>query len=399
MRKTNSLIFRVLALIMVLCLTFTSCDLLGGVTGGGTVNGGNDSSVGDNSGNDTGNSGDGDNQSGNTDSNQGGTTDNNQSGTDDSNQGGTTDNNQGDNSDNNQGDNSDNNQGGNGQDGTTVTGTESINGGVDIPVGDVIVPKYLGEGDPWYVVNGNMPYFTDAEKATVTSYEKYGALDSLGRCTAAICCLGKDLMPTDERGSISSVTPTGWVQEQYDIVPGKYLYNRSHLVGWQLTDEDANKQNLITGTPMLNQKGMKRFEDMVADYIKETNNHVMYRVTPIFEGNNLLASGVLMEAYSVEDAGDGICFNVFIYNVQTGIGLDYATGRSWEIGAQEEDPSDAVEKTYVLNTKSKKIHEHDCSAAAKISAANREEVTGVYSEIYAELSAEGYTPCGICDPE
>jgi len=363
MRKTSSIILRLLALVMVICLCFTSCDLMGGTQNGGVQDG-------------TGNSqGEGNN-------NQGGTGD----------QGG-TENNQGS-TDNNQGSN-DNNQGGS----SVVTGTESLNGGVDIPVGDVIIPKYSGEGDPWYVVNGNIPYFTDAEKSETKSFENYGALDSLGRCTTAVCCLGKDLMPTDERGDISSVTPTGWVQEQYDIVPGRYIYNRSHLVGWQLTDEDANERNLISGTPLLNQRGMKRFEDMVADYIKETDNHVMYRVTPVFEGNNLLASGVLMEAYSVEDEGDGICFNVFIYNAQTGIGLDYATGRSWQIGVKEDDSTDAVEKTYILNTNSKKIHEHDCSSAAKISAANRDEVTGIYSEIYAELSAEGYTPCGICDPE
>lgn len=187
------------------------------------------------------------------------------------------------------------------------------------------LPEY--DGRPWVYVNDGQPFFT-TEEITANSYESYGDLDSLGRCTVCIASIGKDLMPTEKRGSISSVKPTGWKQAQYECISTKDLYNRCHLIGWQLTGENANKKNLITGTRYLNIDGMVDFENMTADYIKETNNHVMYRVTPIFEGNNLLASGVLMEAYSVEDQGEAICFCVYCYNVQPGVVLDYATGES-----------------------------------------------------------------------
>lgn len=187
------------------------------------------------------------------------------------------------------------------------------------------IPEYSGE--PYVVLQDNVPQFSQEEIAE-TSFEEYRELDSLGRCGVAVASVGQDLMPTEERGSIGQVKPTGWQSAKYDIVDGKYLYNRCHLIGFQLTAENANKQNLITGTRYMNVDGMLPFENMVADYVKETNHHVMYRVTPVFEGDNLVASGVQMEAYSVEDQGEGISFNVFVYNVQPGIFIDYETGAS-----------------------------------------------------------------------
>lgn len=204
----------------------------------------------------------------------------------------------------------------------------------DLPVDDYDVPSVDLNSIPefdgstaYVIINDNKPTFTE-EEITDVSFESYGELDGLGRCTVAIACVGVDIMPTDDRNSISSVYPTGWVQAKYDCVDGKYLYNRCHLIGFQLTGENANKQNLITGTRYFNVEGMLPFEDMVADYVKETKNHVMYRITPIFEGDNLLASGALMEAWSVEDNGEGICFNVYVYNCQPGVVIDYATGES-----------------------------------------------------------------------
>ncbi len=200
-----------------------------------------------------------------------------------------------------------------------VVGT--TNGSFDISQ----VAQY--NGIPFVAINGNVPYFTE-EEMTTTSYENYAELDLLGRCGVTISCIGKDIMPTEERGEIGSVKPTGWHTVKYDCVDGKYLYNRCHLIGFQLTGENANTSNLITGTRYMNVDGMLPFENMVADYVKETGNHVMYRVTPIFEGDNLVATGVLMEAKSVEDNGEGILFCVFCYNVQPGVVIDYATGES-----------------------------------------------------------------------
>ena len=187
-------------------------------------------------------------------------------------------------------------------------------------------PDYSGAA--YTLVDDNQPGFTQ-EDLTTDSYETYGSLDTLGRCTAAEACIGPDLMPTGDRESIQDVTPTGWEQNSYDFVDGGYLYNRCHLIGYQLTGENDNERNLITGTRYLNVEGMLPFENMVADYIQETGNHVLYRVTPVFEGTDLLAQGVQMEAYSVEDDGDGICFNVFCYNVQPGVEINYATGENW----------------------------------------------------------------------
>ena len=187
------------------------------------------------------------------------------------------------------------------------------------------IPGYSGEA--YVPVNNNIPLFVE-EEYTTESYEYYSELDELGRCGMTIACVGIDIMPTEERGSIGSVKPTGWQSVKYYIVDGKYLYNRCHLIGFQLAGENANKKNLITGTRYLNIEGMLPFENMVADYVQETENHVLYRVTPIFEGDNLVATGVLMEGYSVEDEGEGICFCVFAYNAQPGIVIDYATGDS-----------------------------------------------------------------------
>lgn len=182
---------------------------------------------------------------------------------------------------------------------------------------------------PYTIINDNKPYFEESDYTTV-AFEEYSELDTLGRCGVAYANVCKEIMPTTERGSISSVKPSGWQSVQYDSVDGKYLYNRCHLIGYQLAGENANKQNLITGTRYLNIEGMLPFENMVADYIEETNNHVLYRVTPVFEGDNLVASGVLMEARSVEDDGEGIEFCVYCYNIQPGIKIDYATGDSIE---------------------------------------------------------------------
>lgn len=194
------------------------------------------------------------------------------------------------------------------------------------PIADLNeIPDF--NGTAYVEINGNVPYFT-GEDMTTDAYETYSPLDALGRCGVAVSCIGEELMPTEDRGSIGQVKPSGWHTVKYDFVDGKYLYNRCHLIGYQLTGENANRENLITGTRYLNVEGMLPFENMVADYIKETGNHVMYRVTPIFEGDELVARGVLMEAKSVEDNGAGILFCVYVYNNQPGVEIDYLTGES-----------------------------------------------------------------------
>ena len=249
------------------------------------------------------------------------------------------------------------------------------------------IPCY--SGDPYVVVYDNLPDFPEEAKAA-ECFEEYGDLDALNRCTVAYACVGIDTMPTEKRGSIGSVKPTGWQVAKYDFVDGKYLYNRCHLIGYQLTAENANARNLITGTRYMNVDGMLPFENLVADYVKETEQHVLYRATPIFDGDNLVASGVQMEAWSVEDQGEGVCFNVFVYNVQPGVEIDYLTGESWLAG--EPGPSETAD--FVLNTSSKKFHRPDCSGVAGMSRSNREDYTGSR----ADLIAQGYTPCGQCKP-
>lgn len=187
------------------------------------------------------------------------------------------------------------------------------------------IPEYSGE--PVIAINNSKPEFTK-EELQIKSLEEYSDLDSLGRCGQAIALVGKETMPTEERGSIGMIKPTGWHTVKYDIVDGKYLYNRCHLIGYQLTGENANEKNLITCTRYMNATSMLKYENEVADYIEETKNHVLYRVTPIFEGDNLLATGVQMEAESIEDSGRGISFNIFVYNIQDGITIDYKTGDS-----------------------------------------------------------------------
>ena len=246
------------------------------------------------------------------------------------------------------------------------------------------VPAYAGE--PYVVINDNQPFFGE-EEYTTEAFETYSALDGLGRCGTAYACVGEELMPAGERESISSVKPSGWINVEYG---GQYLYNRCHLIGFQLTGENANERNLITGTRYMNVEGMLPFENLVADYVKETSNHVLYRVTPVFEGQNLVASGVQMEAWSVEDEGEGVCFNVYVYNVQPGITIDYATGESWQEGAEPQ----SGETTYILNTNSHKFHDPDCSSVSGMSTANRQEYTGSRED----LIAQGYTPCGQCNP-
>lgn len=264
------------------------------------------------------------------------------------------------------------------------------------------VPAY--DGKAYVTVNDNVPFFTEEELSSA-SYETYGELDPLGRCTVCVASVGQDLMPAEERGNIGAVKSTGWHTVKYDFVDGKYLYNRCHLIGYQLTGENANEKNLITGTRYLNIEGMLPFENMVADYVHETDNHVMYRVTPVFEGDDLVASGVQMEAESVEDDGKGICFNVYVYNVQPEITIDYSTGDNWFSGSEDSGNEDteegsgsgtqaAEEQTYILNTNTHKFHNPDCSGAKDIKEKNREEYTGTREE----LLSEGYEPCGRCKP-
>lgn len=251
------------------------------------------------------------------------------------------------------------------------------------------VPAF--SADPFIAINENNPEFTE-DDYTVESYEYYGDLDQQGRCTIAMACVGRDLMPTQERESISSVKPSGWIQAQYDFVDGKSLYNRCHLIGFQLTGENANECNLITGTRFMNVQGMLPFENMIADYVKETGNHVLYRVTPIYDGTNLVARGVQLEALSMEDQGDGICFNVYVYNNQPGVIIDYATGESW----LDQEAADLPEETgrYILNTKSKKFHKNTCSQGEDITAENRDSFQGDRQT----LIDQGYVPAGCCDP-
>lgn len=304
-----------------------------------------------------------------------------------------------------------------------------VGSGAAAPVTPSGVPAYSGKA--YATINGNTPNFSSAE-LTTAGYEKYSPLDALGRCGVAVASCGKEIMPADgeERGSISSIKPTGWIQAKYSGISGGYLWNRCHLIGWQLSAENANKQNLITGTRYMNVDGMLPFENMVADYIKETGNHVAYRITPIFEGNNLVCSGVQMEAFSIEDKGTGICFNVYCYNVQPGITINYATGASsgpsTETPAPSEpstpttpetpapsvpvvpeppapsnpepstpsEPSTPTSQAYVLNTNTKKFHYPSCHHTKKIKAEN----WGESSDSRDALIGQGYSPCGTCKP-
>lgn len=244
-------------------------------------------------------------------------------------------------------------------------------------------------GQPYVVVNDNEPDFS-AEEGTATSFERYHPLDELGRCGPAFANISTDLMPTQAREPLGQVKPSGWQTVKYDSVDGKYLYNRCHLIGYQLTAENANEKNLITGTRYLNVQGMLPFENLVADYIKETGNHVLYRVTPVFEGEELVARGVRMEALSVEDGGEGVKFHVFVYNNQPGIIIDYTTGESRESG----ETAAAKQENYILNTGGRRFHKPSCASVAEMKEENKQDYRGSREN----LVAQGYKPCGNCKP-
>ena len=265
---------------------------------------------------------------------------------------------------------------------------------------ETTVPSGTQTDEAYIKVNGNIPLFSGEEKKNASAFESYSDLDALGRCGVAFACVGKETMPTEEREPIGGIKPSGWHSVKYDFVDGKYLYNRCHLIGYQLTAENANEKNLITGTRYLNTKGMLPFENMVSDYVKETGNHVLYRVTPVFEGKNLVASGVYMEAYSVEDDGDGICFYVYVFNRQPGVKIDYLTGDSVADGTVESASGETTSaekeetKTYVLNISNGKFHLPDCDSVKKMKEENKQIMKCKRSE----LINAGYSPCGSCKP-
>ncbi len=284
-----------------------------------------------------------------------------------------------------------------------VLGTED---GPEYAVSLDDVPEF--DGYPYVIINNGVPFFTEDEIVT-EAYESYAALDGLGRCGVTIACIDRGLMPTEKRGSIGMVKPSGWQTIKFDIVDGKYLYNRCHLIGFQLTGENANKENLITGTRFMNVDGMLPFEDMVADHIKEEGGHVMYRVTPIYKGNEPLARGVLMEAYSVEDKGEGVEFCVYVYNNQPGVRINYADGTAklddgipfpegditlpgGETVVKPQDKPEDV-KTYMVNTNTDKYHKLDCTYADQNKYAVEE-----FSGTKEDLLEAGFDPCGTCKP-
>lgn len=261
------------------------------------------------------------------------------------------------------------------------------------------IPAY--DGKAYVAVNNNEPFFTDSDMTT-TAFENYSDLDSLGRCGVAYANICKDIMPTEERGKIGMIKPSGWHTVKYDVIKDRYLYNRCHLIGYQLAGENANPKNLITGTRYLNVEGMLPFENLVADYVNNTGNHVLYRVTPMFSGSNLVANGVLIEAKSVEDNGGGILFNVYCYNVQPGVGINYENGDSWLDGttgsASSGADSSAAENSAADSSNSetmvhitatgKKYHRAGCRTLKKSDT----EVT------LDEAKSMGLSPCGICNP-
>ena len=274
----------------------------------------------------------------------------------------------------------------------TSTGT-----GTADPVKLSSIPAF--SGNAYAVINDNQPNFS-ASELTTKAYENYADLDSQGRCGTAIASCGKEIMPADgeERGSFSSIYPSGWKQAKYSGISGGYLWNRCHLIGWQLSAENANRKNLITGTRYMNINGMLPFENMVADYIQESGNHVAYRVTPIYDGNDLVCSGVQMEAYSIEDHGEAICFNVYCYNVQPGITINYATGDSSEPGSEtttppsssesgntNNNPGTSGEMVWIPSSGSKYHSNPGCS--------NMKNPTQVTKD---EAISRGYEPCKKC---
>lgn len=278
--------------------------------------------------------------------------------------------------------------------------SEEASANANLPWGENApeIPAYSGEAR--ITLNGGKPYF-DVSVLGTECTASYGDLDTLGRCTGCEALIGRECMPTEKRGNISSVHPTAWHKDKYSFVDGESLYNRCHLIAYMFTGQNANEKNLITGTRYMNTLGMNDLENQVGDYLRTTGNHVYYRVTPVFSGDNLLADGVIMEAESIEDNGEGICFCVYAYNVQPGVEIDYATGDNRLAG--EEETETAVSETeteadrigsYVLNKKTKKFHLPDCEGIAQIREENREEYTGSRNE----LIRQGYKPCGGCKP-
>lgn len=295
------------------------------------------------------------------------------------------------------------------------------------------IPAY--DGKAYVAVNNNEPFFTDSDMTT-TAFENYSDLDSLGRCGVAYANICRDIMPTEERGKIGMIKPSGWHTVKYDVIKDRYLYNRCHLIGYQLAGENANPKNLITGTRYLNVEGMLPFENLVADYVNNTGNHVLYRVTPMFSGSNLVANGVLIEAKSVEDNGGGILFNVYCYNVQPGVGINYENGDSWLDGttpqkqsAQTDTPqnegsqssagSGAGESGSSGSTTGSASSGSDSSAAENSAADSSNSETMVHitatgkkyhhagcrtlkksdTEVTLdEAKSMGLSPCGICNP-
>ena len=292
-------------------------------------------------------------------------------------------------------------------------------------------------GDPWVRINGNRPFFTEKEitalfseeeaaaRLTVRSFEEYGELDALGRCTGAFACAGTDLMPESGRESIAEIRPTGWHIVKYAGIDGNFLYNRCHLIAYGLTAENANERNLITGTRYMNTAGMNDFENETIAYIRRTGRHVLYRVTPVFQGDDLVVSGVLMEGLSVEDSGlaghaaefspgqtkPGICFCIYAYNVQPGVTINYATEESTGplfTGTENVDHSiprqenssgagfiePGADITYVINIYSGKFHRPDCTSVREMNQHNRRDVT----DTRKELIEKGFDPCGKCRP-
>ncbi len=252
------------------------------------------------------------------------------------------------------------------------------------------IPEYSGQ--KYVVLNNNIPNFSE-EELQQEAFESYSPLDKYDRCGVAYAMLGRELMPTTPRESISEIKPTGWKTAAYeDLITDTFLYNRSHLIAHSLAGENANPNNLITGTDYMNKQGMLPFEEDVLEYIRSTNNHVLYRVTPVFEDDELVARGVVMEAFSVEDSGEGICFNVYVYNVQPGVVIDYQTGDNWRDASVYDD--DEAVGSYILNTSSKKFHYDGCDGATNMSAHNRK----VFEGSRDVLISQGYEPCGSCRP-
>ncbi len=278
------------------------------------------------------------------------------------------------------------------------------------------IPEFSGE--PYIEINGNIPFFNEDDKNNTDAFETYSDLDSFGRCGVAYANVCKELLPTEERGEIGDVRPSGWHTVKYnDLIDGNYLYNRCHLIAYRLAGENSNEKNLITGTRYLNIVGMLSFESMVGEYVEHSDNHVLYRVTPIFEGNNLVASGVEMEGWSVEDGGKSICFNVYCYNVQPLIDIDYATGESCESDLSNtvidlsantdneittdttetnreitENNNNDIQADYIVNTNTGKIHLPTCSSVYDMAERNKMYYTGSLEE----LMEKGYVPCKRC---